>query len=111
MASEKVRTFAESSFEQGVLKALTPVLVDFWAAWCAPCRRLEPIVDALAAEFDGRLTVGKVDVDENLGVADRYGVRSIPTLILFKNGQVVEQVVGLIDRDRLRRLVEPHLDG
>jgi len=109
MASEKVQTFTDANFENDVIKAAGPVLVDFWAEWCAPCRRLAPTVDAMASEFDGRLVVGKLNVDENPSVPSRYNIRGIPTLILFKGGQTVDQIVGLVDKDNLKKMVEKHL--
>ena len=81
------------------------VLVDFWAEWCGPCRRLAPTVDALATDFDGRLTVGKLNVDENPNTAGRFSIRGIPTLLLFKGGEIVESVVGLTDRDHLKAMI------
>jgi thioredoxin len=109
MASENVKTFTDGDFEEVVVKANEPVLVDFWAEWCAPCRRLAPAVDAVATDLKGRLTVGKLNVDENPNTAFKYSIRGIPTLLLFKDGQIVESVVGLVDKDELRRTVEPHL--
>jgi thioredoxin 1 len=109
MASDKVQVFTDGNFEDTVIKADGPVLVDFWAPWCGPCRRLAPTVDALASELDGKLTVGKVNVDENQVTAERFSVRGIPTLLLFKGGQIVESVVGLADKDRLMQVIEPHL--
>ena len=109
MASDRIQTLTDGDFDQSVNAAKTPVLVDFWAEWCAPCRRLAPTVDALAVEYNGRLVVGKLNVDENPGTAGRFNVRGIPTLLLFKGGQVVESVVGLVGKDELRRLIEPHL--
>lgn len=109
MASEKVQKFTDSDFDQSVLKASTPVLVDFWADWCGPCRMLAPTVDALATEFDGRLVVGKLDVDENPMTPGRYGVQGIPTLILFKAGEVVDKVVGLADKGRLKQMLDRHV--
>jgi thioredoxin 1 len=109
MASTKVQTFTDGDFEQVVIKAATPVLVDFWAEWCGPCRRLAPTVESLAADLDGRLTVGKLNVDENPNTAGRFSIRGIPTLLLFKGGQIVESVVGLADKDELKRMIEPHL--
>ena len=109
MASDKVQTFTDSDFEQTVIKATAPVLVDFWAEWCGPCRRLAPTVEALAQDLDGRLTVGKLNVDENPNTTGRFSIRGIPTLILFKGGQIVESITGLAGKDDLRRVIEPHL--
>ena len=109
MASENVRTFTDTNFDDSVMKSSTPVLVDFWAEWCAPCRRLAPTVEALAVELDGRLTVGKLNVDENPSTAERFSVRGIPMLLIFKDGQVVESVVGLTDKQHVKSLIERHL--
>ena len=109
MASDNVKVFTDSNFDEAVLKCARPVLVDFWAEWCAPCRRLAPTVDSLAADFDGRASVGKVNVDENPTVTMRYSIRGIPTLLLFKDGQLVDQVVGLAEKEQLKRLIEQHL--
>ena len=109
MASENVRTFTDTNFDDSVMKSSTPVLVDFWAEWCAPCRQLVPTVEALAVELDGRLTVGKLNVDENPSTAGRFSVRGIPTLLIFKDGQVVESVVGLADKQHVKSLIERHL--
>jgi thioredoxin 1 len=108
MASDKIQTLTDTTFEASVEKATTPVLVDFWAEWCAPCRRLAPTVDALATEFQGRMSVGKLNVDET-PMTPRFGIRGIPTLLLFKGGQVVESVVGLVGKDELKRLIEKHV--
>jgi thioredoxin 1 len=109
MASEKVQTFTDTNFDQVVIKANAPVLVDFWAEWCGPCRRIAPIVDALAADFDGRVVVGKLNVDENPGIAGRFSIRGIPTLLLFKGGTAVESVVGLTDKESLKKIIEKHV--
>ena len=107
MASEKVKTFTDNNFDDETSKGV--VLVDFWAEWCGPCRRLAPTVDALASEFDGRATVAKLNVDENPNVPGRFAVRGIPTLLLFKGGQVVDQVVGLADKDQLKKVIDKHV--
>jgi thioredoxin 1 len=109
MASEKVQTLTDSNFDQSVVKSAQPVLVDFWADWCGPCRRLAPTVDELATDYDGRITVGKLNVDDNPNTAFRYSIRGIPTLLLFKGGQIVEQIVGLADKDSLKRLIDKHV--
>ena len=109
MAAENVQTFTDGNFETSVLKAGTPVLVDFWAEWCGPCRRMAPTVDALATDYDGKVTVGKLNVDENPNTPGRYSIMGIPTLLLFKNGQIVESVVGLADKESLRRMIEAHV--
>src|SRR3954462_8769098 len=102
MASEKLQIFTDGNFDTTVVKSDKPVLVDFWAEWCGPCKRLAPTVDALASDYQGKVTVGKLNVDENPKVAEKYQVRGIPTLLLFKGGQVVESVVGLAQKDALK---------
>jgi thioredoxin 1 len=109
MASDKIQIFTDGNFDQAVIESPNPVLVDFWAEWCAPCHRLAPTVDALASDFDGRLTVGKLNVDENPNIAGRFSIRGIPTLLLFKGGQIVESVVGLTDKEHLKQLIERHV--
>lgn len=109
MASEKVVAVEEGSWERDVLGADAPVLVDFWADWCPPCRKLAPTVDALAQEYDGRVRVAKLDVDKSPAVAERYGVMSIPTLILFQGGQVVEQRIGAVPAAEIRAMLDAQL--
>jgi thioredoxin 1 len=109
MTSEKLATFTDTNFDTDVVQADKPVLVDFWAEWCGPCKMLAPTVDALAVELDGRLVVGKLNVDDNPLVTSRYNIRGIPTLLLFKGGTVVESVVGVQDKNSLKRLIEPHV--
>ncbi len=100
----------DATFEQEVLNASVPVLVDFWAIWCAPCRLIAPVVEELANEYEGKLKVAKLDVDHNPNTAVKYGIRSIPTLLIFKNGQVVDQIVGAVPKqylvDRLERVMD-----
>lgn len=99
---------SETNFESSVLKSDKPVLVDFWAVWCGPCRQVGPIVETLAKKWGDKITVAKLNVDDVPSVAERYGIMSIPTLMLFKGGQVVERVVGLSPQAALERKFEPH---
>jgi thioredoxin 1 len=96
----------DSTFEETVLKSSVPVLVDFWAPWCAPCRMVAPILDGIAKEYAGRITVAKVDIDENIQWATRFGVRSIPTLLFMSDGNVVFEKVGAAPHAEMKRLVE-----
>jgi thioredoxin len=104
-----IKTVSKSTFQNDVLGATKPVLVDLWAEWCAPCRAMEPTIEAVAKEFDGRIEVAKLNVDENPEVAQSLGVMSIPTLMLFKNGQPVSRLVGLATKDRLTGVVNAAL--
>jgi thioredoxin 1 len=106
MASPKVQAFNDVNFEDEVLKSDKPVLVDFTATWCGPCRALAPIVDQIADEFDGKVKVGKVDVDESPATAGKYGVRGVPTVMVFKNGERSAQHVGLTTKQKLIALVD-----
>ncbi len=105
MASEKVQVFNDLNFEQEVLKSDKPVLVDFTASWCGPCRALAPIIDQVATELDGEAIVGKLDIDEAPLTAGKYGVRGVPTVMVFKNGQRADQHVGLTTKNKLLDLV------
>lgn len=98
-----------ATFDQDVLQSDVPVLVDFWATWCGPCIAIAPAVEELAGEFEGRAKVRKVDVDANQDLAMRYGIMSIPALILFKGGQEVDRIVGAMPKDHLRAMIERHL--
>jgi thioredoxin 1 len=111
MASENIVHVTDSNFEQEVLKSSTPVLIDFWAPWCGPCKAIAPIVDELAAQYAGRLKVVKMNVDDNQSTPARYGVRGIPNLIIFKGGQVKEQIVGAVPRNHLVRAVDHALEA
>jgi thioredoxin 1 len=104
-----VQTFTDGNFDETVLKAGAPVLVDFWAEWCGPCKRLGPTVDAIATEYAGKVTVGKLNVDENPNVSFKFQIRGIPTILIFKGGQVVESVVGLAQKEDLKKVIDKHI--
>jgi thioredoxin 1 len=106
MASDKVVHVTDATFDQEVIKSSTPVLVDFWAPWCGPCRAIGPMVDELAGEYDGRLKVVKINVDDNPQVPARYGVRGIPNLLILKGGEVKEQILGAVPKQQLIRAVD-----
>jgi thioredoxin 1 len=107
MASDKVKTFTDSNFDDEIKNGVT--LVDFWAEWCAPCRRLAPAVDAIATEYDGRVTIAKMNVDENPNVPGRFMIRGIPTLLIFKNGQLADQIVGLVPKEEIAKKLDQQL--
>jgi thioredoxin 1 len=109
MAAENVQTFTDGNFDDSVLKSGAPVLVDFWAEWCGPCKRLGPTVDALAAEYAGKVTVGKLNVDENPNISTKFQIRGIPTILIFKGGQIVESLVGLSQKDDLKKAIDKHI--
>jgi thioredoxin 1 len=109
MASEKTVEVTDSNFDAEILKSDLPVLVDFWAVWCAPCRAIAPHVEALATQYEGKIRVGKCDIDANPQIPSQYEIRSIPTLLMFKGGQVVGQIVGAVPRARLEDLVKKAL--
>lgn len=105
MANDTVAVL-DSTFKAEVLDAATPVLVDFWATWCQPCKAIAPALEELAAQYKGRIKVAKVDVDENQQIAQQFGIRSIPTLLLFKGGRVVEQLVGAVPKSKLEDTIK-----
>jgi thioredoxin 1 len=109
MAGANILTLMDSNFDTEVLKSDMPVLVDFWAEWCGPCKMMAPTVDAVATEYAGKLKVGKLDVDSNGGTAMRYNIRGIPTLLLFKGGQVVDMRVGAVGRSEVLKMLQPHV--
>ncbi|HEV2418605.1 MAG TPA: thioredoxin [Terriglobia bacterium] len=109
MAGDHMMEFTDQNFDEQVLKSAKPVLVDFWAPWCAPCRMMAPTVEAVAGEYAERAIVGKLNVDDNQGVAGKYNIRGIPTLLLFKDGQVAEQVVGATSKDAVKKMLDKHL--
>ena len=103
------QTFTDANFDSEVVNSTTPVLVDFWAAWCGPCRTVAPTIDALAEEYSGRVKVGKVDVDDNGNTAARFQIRSIPSLLVFKGGQVVDSRLGAVGKSELQKLLDAQL--
>ena len=104
-----IKHVSDTSFDQDVLKSDGPVLVDYWAEWCGPCKMIAPILDEVARDYDGRLQVAKLNVDENGGTAAKFGVRGIPTLMLFKNGAVVATKVGALSKSQLTLFLDSHL--
>ncbi len=109
MSSEK--SFTDASFEADVLKSKTPVLVDFWAEWCGPCRMLGPIVERIAAANQSKVVVGKMNVDENPDTPQKYGIQGIPTILLFKDGELVNQMVGFQSQENIQRAIDELLGG
>ncbi len=109
MSAEAVLHVTDDSFEKEIIKADKPALVDFWAPWCGPCKALGPTVEELAAEYKDRVIISKLNIDDNPATAGKYGVRSIPTLLLFKNGEVLDTVIGLVPKERLETLIKKGL--
>lgn len=111
MADAKYVTLTDQNFESEVLESSQPVLVDFWATWCGPCRAIAPVIEELASEYDGRAKIAKLDVDENAQTASRFNVRSIPTLLFFQNGKVVDQIVGSSAKATLSSRLDAMIEG
>jgi thioredoxin 1 len=109
MAGAHTLEFSEQNFEEEVLKSDKPVLVDFWATWCAPCRMMAPAVDAIAEAYAGRAKVGKLNVDDNLALTSQYKIRGVPTLLLFKDGQIQEAIAGAASKETISKLLDKHL--
>jgi thioredoxin 1 len=109
MVSDAIFEVTDSNFDQEVLKSEQPVMVDFWAAWCGPCRALAPLVDEIAKSYNGKIRVAKMDVDKNMSTPQRYGVRGIPTLLIFKGGQVREQIVGYVPKETITKALDKSL--
>jgi thioredoxin 1 len=109
MASDKVIQISDNTFDEQVIKGKGLILVDFWAEWCGPCRMVAPILEELAVEFEGQITVTKLNVDDNQGTAARFGIRSIPTILFFKDGSQVEQVIGALPKSAFKSKVQQHV--
>lgn len=107
--SDKITNLSSESFKSTIASSATPVLVDFWAPWCGPCKAIAPILEELAVELDGKLKICKVNVDENDAVSAEYGIRAIPTMLVFKGGQLVDQVVGMMPKAALKSKLAAHL--
>lgn len=110
MASAKIKHLDKSSFDSTIANPQTPVLVDFWAEWCGPCKAIAPVLDEIAEELDGQVQICKLDVDTNQEIATRFNVRAIPTLIIFKNGESVEEIVGMANKADLIAKIKSHLN-
>lgn len=108
--SENILNVLDSTFEDEILKSDVPALIDFWATWCAPCKAIAPIVEEMATKYDGRLKVAKMNVDDNQSTPGKYGVRSIPTLILFKDGEVADQVIGAVSKSHIEDFIDRALE-
>ena len=109
MSSEKILHVSDASFEEDVLKASGPLLVDYWAEWCGPCKMIAPILDEVAEEYDGRLSVAKLNIDENEATPPKFGIRGIPTLMLFKDGSVVATKVGALSKSQLTAFIDSNI--
>ena len=107
--SENTVELTDSNFDQEVLQSAVPVLVDFWASWCAPCQLIAPAVEAIAKDYAGRAKVGKVNVDENMSTSGKYNIRGIPALLVFKEGELRDQIVGAISKENIQAMLERHI--
>lgn len=107
--SDVVYEFTDQNFETDVLQADVPVLIDFWATWCGPCKAIAPVIEEIAAEYENKVKVGKVDVDQNQNTAMKFGVRSIPTLLLINNGKVANQIVGAVPKENITKVLDEAL--
>jgi thioredoxin 1 len=103
---EKITEITNTNFDDTVIKSEKPVLVDFWAEWCTPCRMLSPVVDEIAQNYEGKILVGKINIDEQEALAQKFGVMSIPTLILFKDGKAVQKSVGVVGKDKIKNMID-----
>ena len=99
----------DANFEEEVIKTEIPVLIDFWAVWCGPCKAIAPVVEEIATEYSGKVKVGKLDIDNNQAVSVKYGIRSIPTLLIFKEGKIVDQIVGAVPKSQIIAKLDPHV--
>ena len=109
MAALNILTLTAENFAQEVLKSPTPVLVDFWAEWCGPCKAIAPTIEAVAKDYQGRAKITKLNVDQNIATSSRYNIKGIPTLLLFKNGMVKEQIVGSTSKESISKIIDKHL--
>jgi thioredoxin 1 len=109
MAGDNTLVFTDAAFDQEVLNSTEPVLVDFWAEWCGPCRMMGPTIDQIAVEYAGKVKVGKLDVDSNVQTAGRYQIRGIPTILVFKGGKVVDQKVGAVGKADVKKMLDAHV--
>ncbi len=107
--SKNINTLTDATFESDVLNSNIPVLVDFWAEWCMPCRFVAPVIEQVADEYTGKIKVGKLDVDQNPRIAGQFGINSIPSILLYKNGQVVDGVIGAVPKEQLVNMLDKHL--
>jgi len=109
MAANGIVEITDENFDRDVLKSEQPVVVDFWAAWCGACKALAPIVDEVAADYNGKVKVGKMDVDRNAATPQRYGIRGIPTILIFKDGKVQEQIVGYVPKETIQKAIDKYV--